>query len=208
MECFLNDGIIGLFGAFLGAITTGVVSFFTIFFFRRRDRKGKALYLAVRIVNQLDKYAFDCLNVVKDEGLRNAKDIRQPEEKTPPPPIYPNDIDWTSIDCKLMECIVSLTNKAEEADISISHTIEFEVAGPPDYEEFFEERQLQYALLGLKTREIIEKLRNKYSVSSRNVNTCRDEHLESVLQKKVGEIKKKRHDKNKMFKSKLGEIYE
>ena len=187
MECFLNDGIIGLFGVFLGS----VITFFTTYFFQRRDQKSKALYLSVRIVNQLDKYASDCLKVVEDEGCRDAEDILQPEEKQPPPPIYPNDIDWTSIDCKLMENIISLTNKAEESDNSISAIVDH-VAGPPDYEEFFEERQLQYGRLGLEAHKITERLRSKYSVPSRDINTWRDDRLEVTLRKKVDEIEKKR----------------
>lgn len=183
MEYFLNDGITGLFGVFVGVFTT--------YFFQQRNRKSKALYLSVRIVNQLDKYAFDCLKVVKDEGLRDPEGILRPEEDEPQPPVYPNDIDWTSIDCKLMENIISLTNKAEEADFFIS-TVAFHEAGPPDYEEAFEERQLQYAQLGLKARKITESLRSKYSVPSRDVNTWRDEQLEVTLQKKVDEIEKKR----------------
>lgn len=62
--------------------------------------------------------------------------------------------------------LLSLPNEAWEAEKAIQNVVEFE-AGPPDYEEYFEERQLRYALLGLKAHELASQLRRKYKIPAR-----------------------------------------
>ena len=182
MEVFLSDGAIDV----LQVVSGSIIAISVPMFLECKKRKNRARYLAVRIANQLDKYLFDCVKVVEDKGCRDQEGILRAEQKRPPPPIYPDDVDWSSIDHGLMGRILSLPSKAEQADLAISDMFRY-VAGPPDYEEGVAEIKSQYAHLGFEAHKITEKLRSKYTVPSRVVSKWGNEPLEVILQKQIDE---------------------
>jgi hypothetical protein len=73
---------------------------------------------------------------------------------------------------------LSLPREVAIAQRTIHHS--WDISGPPDFDEFFEERTYQYACLGLSAAELARDLRNIYSIPERDfvhwnpVNELRD----------------------------------
>lgn len=153
--------------ALVGAIGGGILTFFVQHWFELGTRKRNARHLAVRVVSILDAYLDTCARVVEDDGLsygqRDEQGYLAPQIATPPPPSFPEELDWKSIDHKLMYRLLLMPNEAQSANDKIASVEEY-VAGPPDYEEFFEERQDQYSMLGLKAFELAQELRKAYGI--------------------------------------------
>lgn len=138
----------GLLGTFIGSLITTIVPFAQDYI----NKKKTAHYLAIRIVITLRQYLYKCWLVTKDDGLnhgqRDADGFLSPQVDDPDPIAYPEDIDWRTIDSKLAYNLLELKPRIESAKRSISAAYEYQ-ADPPDFEEAFIERWLQYSLIGL-----------------------------------------------------------
>lgn len=155
------------------AITTALGAFIALagtWFFSSRDTEKAARYLAIRIVCVLDKFVEDCVAVVSDDGLchgqRTEDGRRELQVKSPGPPVYPDDVDWKSIDHGLMYEMLSFPSDVEAGDNVISFS--WDVSHPPDYDEGFEERAFRYAGFGLKAYELAKKLREKHDIPDKS----------------------------------------
>jgi len=108
------------------------------------DRRRKARYLAVRIVPIIDQFLNDCSACLGDDGLLfgNADEngYTPPREKLPSTPDYPDDIDWLSIDHKIMYGLLLLPHQVKSATESILW-MDLNVSTPPDFDEGFEARR-------------------------------------------------------------------
>ena len=159
----MTEAIFGLVGVCVGAFLQWVHAEWSA----RKERERGARYLAIRVVCLLDKYVEGCAAVVDDDGLsygqRDKDGYLQPQVAAPSAPTFPEDLDWRSIDHALMYRILSLPNEAEAAARKIDFVWEY-VAGPPDYDELFDERQDQYSRLGLAAFTLTQELRSKYSI--------------------------------------------
>jgi hypothetical protein len=159
MSSEINGPIISAISGFLAVLVgTAVIPSIRSYFSRRQA----ARYLAIRVVCTLDKYVDDCAMVATDWGRENQEGASEPQVSAPPVPSYPNDLDWHSIDYSLMYKILSLPTIAEKVLGIVSNASEH--AYPPDYREYFEARNFQYATLGLKAFEVTVKLREKYRI--------------------------------------------
>ncbi|MGI8568578.1 MAG: hypothetical protein ACR2KT_05665 [Methylocella sp.] len=134
------------------------------------SERKHARYLAIRVVCILDKFVEGCVDVVNDDGLRegqrDADGFLDPQVNLPDSPSFPTDVDWRSIKHDVMYRVLSLPRDVEIAKRSISHSSEF--SDPPDFKEFFEDRQYQYACLGLTAAKLARDLRNTYSIPDRD----------------------------------------
>jgi hypothetical protein len=144
----MSEAVIGLIGVMVGALITGASEFWK----ERRTRKKNAEYLAIRIVSLLDRYVEGCTEVAGDDGLCQGQPdedgCRRIQVEVPELHIQLIDVDWRSIPATLMYQILSFPNKIDAANHRIHGEFEH-ASSPPDYEEGFEERRYQYALLGL-----------------------------------------------------------
>lgn len=177
-----------LFGGLLGAIIGSAFSWWM----NKQSIKRNARYLAIRVVYLLDKYIEDCVSVVNDDGLcygsRTEDGCLEPQVACPSAPVFPNDIDWKSINYDLMYKILSFPSYIEAADGMIRDVSEF-VASPPDYEQFFEERAFQYAKLGITAHKLAQKLRDQYTIPVQNYD---ERSPISELKSKLEKIKARR----------------
>jgi len=152
----------GLIGVFVGALLTLVREVWSDW----RGRARHARYLAIRVVCTLDRYIESCADVASDDGLcqgqPNAEGYLEPQVSPPSPPVFPEDLDWKSIEPALMYRILSLPSQAEAANRMIGAA--WDSADPPDYEQAFEERQDQYAKLGLTAFALTQEIRKKYGI--------------------------------------------
>lgn len=158
------EAIFGLIGVVVGAVIAGMQSWLDA----RKTRLESARYLAIRVVCALDTYVDNCTSAVCDDGLsfgqRNKDGYLEPQVPTPAPIAYAADVDWRSIEHALMYELLSLPNRAEAANAAIDFS--WEIASPPDFDEFFEERQRRYTELGLKAAALAAALRAQYEIPS------------------------------------------
>jgi hypothetical protein len=165
-----------IFGAVVGIVGVVVGSFLALLreiWSDSRMRRRHARYLAIRVVCILDKYVESCAEVVSDDGLcdgqRDEQGCLQAQVPTPSPPAFPEGLDWKSIDHALMYRLLSMPNEAEAADRKLDHVWQY-VAGPPDFDEFFEERQYKYSALGLAAFALTQEMRTKYDIPPQTVD--------------------------------------
>lgn len=147
------------------------------------SRQRRARYLATRVVCILDPFSSRCADIVHDDGLTDHEGISHPRE-TVPELHFPDDVDWQSIDVTLMYNILSLPNEIDSANASVTFVGD-EVASPPDFEEYFDERQYQYARLGLLSLELSDQLRKRYRLPPRDTEAWSPRGLfEKTLKKR------------------------
>ena len=168
----MNEGFFALIGVVVGVATVGLKDWL----FEKRNRTRRAKYLAIRVVCTLKEYVQGCAEVAGYPGPVNPHVSHVPT----PSLAYPEDVDWESISHDLMYRALSLPAKAESAEIVINHVVDFETSGP-DGEEGYEERQLQYAQLGLTAGQIANDLRTHYDIPSWDIPGGEPlERLESI----------------------------
>lgn len=184
----MGEAVFGTIGVIVGSL----IPWFRETWSEWRERQRHARYLAIRVVCVLDQYADRCVEVVSDDGLsygqRDPDGRLRPQVQRPDPPKFPIDVDWRSIDHELMYGLLSLPNEAVEANRSIDW-IASELAGPPDYDEAFEARQFEYAVLGIRAIELAGSLQGKYEIPTRGQGKWNP--LET-LQKRKKEIEAER----------------
>lgn len=197
----MTDAIFGLIGVFIGSI----ISWLQTYWISKRDQNKNAKYLAIRIVCILDKYLQDCTDVIKDDGLsfgqRTKEGYLKAQVKTPGPPIFPEDVDWKSIDHELMYKILSFPSDVENGDRIIESAAN--ISSPPDFEDWFEERKFHYCKFGLTAYKLAEKLCIEYSIKKKtynNWNPVVDLERELTI---VTEKRKKRLESHAIFVNKI-----
>lgn len=162
-----SDAVFGLLGVLVGALLTTGKDVWAYF----AGRRQVARYLAIRVVCVLDKYVEKCAEVVLDDGLsygqRDENGYLTPQVALPPAPEFPNDLDWKSIDHTLAYEILSLPNEVASAEGAIAFA--WDISGPPDHDEVFEQRILRYAAIGLKAASITDRLRAKFDIPKQDL---------------------------------------
>lgn len=135
----------------------------------RKTKRKNAEYLAIHIVCMFDQYVEKCCDVVRDNGLYygqyNESGCRESQSTLPEFDPKSVEVDWKSIPVKPMYDIINFPNLIDEANSRICAF--FEHADPPDFAEGFEERQYQYAKLGIIALTISADLRNTYGIPNK-----------------------------------------
>ena len=135
----------------------------------RDNKKEKArtekesVYIAILLTAHLEKVIQSCLLVAFDDGTeegRPAGDGVYYYAVTMPSPVFdPLAIEgyWRALPVELMQGILELPDKIDR--LSRRHQSIYANDDPPDYAEFFEARQYDYATLGLDTTKLMFDLR-------------------------------------------------
>lgn len=151
----MESAVFGLIGVVVG-------SFLTIakeWWFQHRISKKDATFLSIKVSCELLKFAGSCANVAGDHGEEDGNGCCIPRTSTPDFKPEALDVEWKALPDDMMFEVLDLPFKIEQADETISAVYEH-VAGPPDYSEWYEERQLQYATLGLFALNVASQLRS------------------------------------------------
>lgn len=164
----MESAIFGLIGVALGALLTVVREWW----FQNRKNRKDAEYLSILVSCELERYVACCAEVVGDDGLFEG----QPDKngyctiQVEAPKFEPLAlaVEWKSLPANLMYEILDFPYKAEVANRSVSGAFEYS-ATPPDFEEGFEERQFQYAILGIVASQLVSKLRNYAGFPARSI---------------------------------------
>ncbi len=168
----MNEGIIGLIGVVVGGIIL-IAKDIVAHWWRRRSR---ARYAAVRIVCVLTDFIDKCVEVVGDDGTAeggpagrtaDGQEYHVAQVRCPEPPIFPEDIDWTSINVETMYRLLALPNKVVETDRYILARSEHSF--PPDYDEVFEARWEGYANLGIEALDLSDGVRAEFKLPKTSI---------------------------------------
>ena len=163
----MSNAFAGFIGVLLGA-SIGILKDLFAYWAGRR-RRGR--YAAVRIICVLDQYVEKCVQVVSDDGTTqgqpggrysSGEEYLEAQVRSPEPPTFPADIDWTSLSPNLMYRVLELPNRAAETERFILGATEHSF--PPDFDDFFEARWEGYADLGLEALGIAEELRRQFKL--------------------------------------------
>jgi hypothetical protein len=192
-EADVSAVFFSLAGVVVGALLTLVRDIWA----DRRTRSRSARYLAIRVVCLLDKYVEHCAEVATDDGLcqgqRDPEGCLRAQVSPPDSPEFPQDVDWKSINPELMYRLLSLPNEADAAARRVNAMWEF--ADPPDFDEFFEERQDQYGKLGLAAFALTQEIRKKYRIPPQDFGEWNPvEHL-TKARAQVEEDRRKRRER-------------
>lgn len=158
----------------------------------KKERTEQAKYLAAQIICVLDEYIEKCCDVVGDDGSvygsPSTPDGRyEPQVALPDLLVYPEDIDWKSIEGDLMYEILSLPNNVRKTNRYIN--IASDNASPPDYDDLFEARWEGYANLGLKAIKLKETLKKQYKLPDESFDLNPEWNAKQYLTEKINEIK-------------------
>ena len=164
----MTEAIFGLIGVIIGSGITWLQTYLI----KKRDEAKNARYLAIRCVCVLDKFVEDCMEVIKDDGLsfgeRNKDGYLEPQVIAPGPPVFPNDVDWRSVDQEIMHKLISFPSEVEAGDRMIEFTKN--IANPPNFEEWFLERKFYYCTFGNHAYNLSNELTNKYGIKKKVYN--------------------------------------
>ncbi|MEG2802631.1 hypothetical protein [Stenotrophomonas sp.] len=158
-------GILALIGAIAG---TWINAYFT------RGREAEAherarladfLYLAVTVSATLDAFASRCAAVVSDDGTRHGqRDYTNSAEgelvvqvPTPRLELAELDVVWKSMPIDLLDQVHSLPIKLENAEAYLDFVAEYDSSG--DGSDYFADRRLRYARIGVAAIDVITALR-------------------------------------------------
>lgn len=158
-------GVLALIGAVAG---TWINAYLT----RRREadahervRLADFLYLAVTVSATLDSFASLCAAVVSDDGTRHGeRDYSnspqgEPVVQVPSPKLDLSGLDvvWRSMPVDLLDQVHSLPIKLANAEAYLDFVAEYDGSG--DGSDYFSDRRLRYAKIGVATIEVIAALR-------------------------------------------------
>lgn len=161
----MDSGIAGLIGVVVGSSLTLIKD---LLLQGKKDRKDLVL-LAIQVAAQLEKFAADCASVAGDDGEENEHGLTHTSVASPKFDVKAHDVEWKVVPPDLLLKILDLPYQAELADGAISAAAEF--ADPPDYWEYFEERQYQYAGLGIDAAGLAAELRRVAKIQGRPKGT-------------------------------------
>lgn len=154
----MESAIFGLIGVVLGSVLTGIKEWW----FKLRTSKKESEYLSIQVAFSLERFASECVDVVNDDGLFQGQygsdGCCSFQVSTPKFNPHTIDVEWKSIPAELMYKIFNLVNEIDAANHRISGVFE-NGAGPPDYEDGFEERQSSYASIGIEALTLADRLR-------------------------------------------------
>ena len=143
-----------LIGVGAGAVLTVFTQPVTHWLGKRRRRRA----LALLVCPVLDRFIADCQAAIDDAGEWHTSGTRSLSVPAPTGPEFPTDVDWTAIDPKLANRILSLPLATTRADRELAY-IGPEVAQPPEHEEAFEFRRKQCFKLLREASELAVTLR-------------------------------------------------
>lgn len=149
----MESAIFGLVGVALGGMLTHVREWW----FQRRQEAKDAGFLVILVSRQLDLYVSNCASVVADDGQPGMGDYYHPTTSIPKFKLELLEVEWKSLSVELINEIFDFQFWAEQAENKSSDA--FEYASPPDFKEGFEERQYQYASVGIRAHELANRLR-------------------------------------------------
>lgn len=147
---------IGLAGVVIGSLI-GVAKDWLL---SGSKKKKDMEYLAARVVTVLDEFAECCASVAGDNGTSYGQQDEQgcysPQVEPPEISFHDLEVAWTALPGYLLYEIMNFPNEVAAVKRYLNNVAE--LADPP-YGDYMEERQYEYAKLGVKADHFASKLR-------------------------------------------------
>lgn len=176
-------------GAAAALLGTGL-SFGRDWYGQRLKDGEQRTFVALRLAADLEDFAIRCALAAGDHGEPETQDHGQEEyvarHSTPEFKLDYSAYEWRLIPKDLLMRILELPHLAQRAHACLDGVSEF-VAGPPFYEEFFQERSLRFGRLGLRALDLARDLRTRHgappNISPLDADDHYDirDHLENIL---------------------------
>ncbi|WP_029589803.1 hypothetical protein [Franconibacter helveticus] len=179
-------------GSLIGGVAGGVIGHFTnhaiVWFKENKQSSPERRFICVEIVFLLESYSRKCAEVVNDDG-----EPTDPHGELTPVVLLPDVIDysvikgnWRALKSETMYGICSLPPLQRRAVDNISFMSE--MSSLPDNREYFDERQLQFAQLGLKAAKLACEIRKENLFPESDLKTW----VIPTMQEKISQITSKR----------------
>lgn len=134
---------------------------------REDARRAEFLYLAVTISAILDGFISRCAAVVSDDGTRQGqRDYSDNPQgdlvvQVPAPKLDLGDLDvvWKSMPVDLLDQVHSLPVRLANAEAYLDFAAEFDSSS--DGSDYFADRRLRYAKIGIITGQVLAALRER-----------------------------------------------
>ena len=152
-EDAVSDVWIVLIGVGAGAVLSAFVPPVTHWLTKKRRRRT----LALLVCPALDRFVADCQAAIDDEGERPRGNLL-PSVPMPTGPEFPTEVDWTAIDPKLANRILSLRVATTRIDHELRYIVE-ELHDPPENEPWFSHRRTRCLKLLRVASDLSLKLR-------------------------------------------------
>jgi len=161
---------------------------------KRKQRKQEQYYLAVMVTMHLDRFFDEAVLVFCDNGERAQDGYFYPSTSDPKLELPSKEVDWRSLPQDLMRDILWLPERILDAQKLIASTLEY-AASPPDFEEYFEARQYEFAQLALSANKLSIKLRK---VAKLPLRTIGDKYYDPItnMMKLVAKVDKAREERH------------
>lgn len=153
----------GLTTALVAGIVLFLLNWLREYLTARWKRHSEAEVLAFSLATQLDRLISDCTDVVDDPLTSDPETGYAEATVRSPSLVFAETLPWAVFDKRLQYRIRSLPNKIDAAIRSCSNIGEYG-DGPPDYDDYFEERQLRFCWIGLEACLLTEELAAKFGV--------------------------------------------
>lgn len=177
---------IGAAAALLGT----ALSFGRDWYGQRLKDGEQRTFVAMRLAADLEDFAIRCALAAGDRGepeiQAHGQEEYVPRHSTPDFTLDYSAYEWRLVPKDLLMRVLELPHLAQRAHAFLDGVSEF-VAGPPYYEEFFQERSLRFGRLGLRSLDLARDLRTRHgappSLSTLDPDDDYDirNHLESIL---------------------------
>ncbi|MHA0917135.1 hypothetical protein ACR9H8_20640 [Kosakonia cowanii] len=179
-------------GSLIGGVTGGVIGHFTnhalVWIKESLQSSPERKFICAELVFLLENYARKCAEVVNDNG-----EPSEPYGELQPITVLPDVIDytvikgnWRALKSKTMYEICSMPPLQHESIKLISFM--GDMSSPPEHREYFDERQFQFAQLGIKAAELACEIRKENHFPNGNL----DAWVVPTMQAKILEIIRKR----------------
>lgn len=158
MDAWVGSMIGGAVGAVIGHITNHYIGWYK----ENKQSSPERKFICAELIFLLEDYAKKCAEVATDDGEYTGEQGEAQSAISPPKLLDYTSIkgNWRSLSSEIMYRVCSLPAEQKEAGRKVSASWEYE-AYPPDYKDYFETRQYQYSLLGLKAAQIAEDVRKQ-----------------------------------------------
>jgi hypothetical protein len=127
------------------------------------NKQTEAEVLAFSLASELDRLISACYNVANDPREEDFETgISEPTVDTPVL-VWGDNLKWSAFPKSLHYRIRALPNKIDAANKSCDAEAEFG-DGPPDYSDYFRERELRFSWIGLEATALRHELSTVYGV--------------------------------------------
>ncbi len=160
----LTTAFIGFGGVVVGAFITMTKDVWM----HRSNQKRESVFLSIRVMALLDRFADDCMYVAQDSGeWDHGGQHFGATTKTPDFNPGSVDVQWKTLPPLLLHRIMDLPQQIVTARALLSH-IEDVAWDPPEHPEYSEERRIQFATLGLEALDLSSTLRLRSGLPQRS----------------------------------------